>query len=234
MFKRTEPSSSASTLLSNDAGDSSEASSSKQRTISVCTNKQLVTKAKIIWALDVVMSKYSFNSSSNRSDLFITMFPDSGIAINFSCGKTKLRFIVKFGIAPYFVELLNSQLKYLEYFVALFDESFNCVAKKKQMDLHIRFWDTNKDVVATRYYSSEFLGKSSANDICSHFEQCLGPLEKEKLQVSSDVPNVNLIFFKGVTEKRKDEELNQLIDLGTCGLHTVHNAFKHGEKASDW
>ena len=103
------------------------------------------------------------------------------------------------------------------------------------MDLHIRFWDSNKDVVATRYYSSEFLGKSSANDICSHCEQCLGPLEKEKLlQVSSDGPNVNLLFLKVLTEKCKNEELTQLIDLGTCGLHTAHNAFKHGEKASDW
>ena len=51
---------------------------------------------------------------------------------------------MKFEIAPYFVELLNSQLKNVEYFVALFDESFNFVAKKKnkkqkQMDLHIQF-----------------------------------------------------------------------------------------------
>ena len=93
------------------------------------------------------------------------------------------------------------------------------------MDFHIRFWDSSKDVVATRYYSSEFLGKSCANDICSHFEQYLGPLEKEKLrQVSSDGPNVNLLFLKLRTEKREDEELSQLIDLGTCGLHTAHNA----------
>ena len=60
------------------------------------------------------------------------MFPDNGIAKNFSCGKTKYWFIVKFGIAPYFVELLNSHLKDLEYFVVLFDEYFNCVAKKKK------------------------------------------------------------------------------------------------------
>ena len=72
---------------------------------------------------------------------------------------------MKFGIAPYFVELFNSQLKDLKYFVALFDESFNCVEKKKKIDLHIRLWDSNKDVVAKRYYSSESLGKSSANDI---------------------------------------------------------------------
>ena len=37
---------------------------------------------------------------------------------------------MKFGIAPYFVELLNSLLKDVEYFVASIDESFNCVAKK--------------------------------------------------------------------------------------------------------
>ena len=40
--------------------------------------------------------------------------------------------MVKFGIAPYFVKLLNSQLKNLQYFVALFNESFNYVAKKKK------------------------------------------------------------------------------------------------------
>ena len=45
---------------------------------------------------------------------------------------------------------------------------------------------------------------------------------------------MNLLFLKILAEKHKDEELSQLIDLGTCGLHTVHNAFKHGEKASDW
>ena len=43
-FKCTEPSSSA--LLSNDVGNSSEVLSSKQTTISLCTNKQLFTKAE--------------------------------------------------------------------------------------------------------------------------------------------------------------------------------------------
>ena len=54
-FKCTEPSSSASTLLSNNAGDSSDASSSKQTVISICTNKQLVTKAEVMWVLDVCL-----------------------------------------------------------------------------------------------------------------------------------------------------------------------------------
>ena len=69
-FKHMEPPSSALTLLSNDAGDSIEALYSKERTTSISTNKQLVTKAEIIWTLDVVISKYTFNLSSNKSDLF--------------------------------------------------------------------------------------------------------------------------------------------------------------------
>ena len=29
-------------------------------------------------------------------------------------------------------------------------------------------------------------------------------------------------------------EFSQLIHIGTCGLHTLHNAFSHGAKASSW
>ena len=41
--------------------------------------------AEIMWSIDVVSSNYSFNSVSNKSDLFCKMFPDSKIAENFSC-----------------------------------------------------------------------------------------------------------------------------------------------------
>ena len=27
---------------------------------------------------------------------------------------------------------------------------------------------------------------------------------------------------------------SQFVDIGTCGLHTLHNSMKHGEKASGW
>ena len=172
-FKHTKPSSSASTLLSNDVGDSSEASSSKQTTISICTNKQLVRKAEIIWALDVVMSKYLFNSSSNKSDLFTTMFPDSGIAKNFSCGKTKCGFIVKFGIAPYSVELMNSQLKDLKYFVALFDESFNCVAKKTKWTCIFDFGILTKTLWLQ--------GAKVQNSLVSHLQMIYAPISNSVL-----------------------------------------------------
>ena len=67
------------------------------------------------------------------------------------------------------------------------------------------------------------------------FEQCLKKLENNKLiLVSSDGPNVNLAFFNILNNKRSDDELSQLINIGTCGLHTLRNSFKQDEKTSGW
>ena len=54
------------------------------------------------------------------------------------------------------------------------------------------------------------------------------------LQVSSDGPNVNLSFIDLLEEDRNEKELSQFVYIGTCGVHTLHNSLKHGEKASGW
>ena len=79
-----------------------EISTLKQTYIVDVNGKQLATKAEIM-SIDVTLSNYSFNSGSNKSDLFCKMFPDSNIAENFSCGKTKFSYVVCFCLAPYFL-----------------------------------------------------------------------------------------------------------------------------------
>ena len=79
------------------------------------------------------------------------------------------------------------------------------------------------------------MGKASAEDVFSKFNDCLSSLDRSKiLQVSSDGPNVNLAFLNLVHENRKDDLLDPLIDIGTCSLHTLHRSFQTGEKATDW
>ena len=46
----------------------------KQSTIFSCSSQQQIAQAEVIWAIDVVLTKCSFNSSSNKSNLFTTMF----------------------------------------------------------------------------------------------------------------------------------------------------------------
>ena len=163
------------------------------------------------------------------------MFPDSNIAKTFACGKTKYSYIVTYGLAPYFKSLLNDTLSSLDCFVAMFDEFYNKISKQGQMDLHVRFWDIESNCVATWYFNSKFHGKAAAQDIYEKFNECISELDENKLlQVSSDGPNVNLVFLDLLNEHRSDNELSRLINIGTCGHHTTHNSMKYGENSSGW
>ena len=35
-------------------------------------------------------------------------------------------------------------------------------------------------------------------------------------------------------EVKKDKNVKALFEIGTCGLHAMHGAFKHGRNASGW
>ena len=131
--------------------------------------------------------------------------------------------------------ILDDIISSLDTYVALFDELFNKSVKKGQMDLHVHFWDKEKCCVITHYYNSEFLGKASAQDLYEKFISCLLEIESDKLlQVSSDGLNINLAFLDILNRFTEDNEQPHLVDIGTCRLYTLHNAFMNGEKASGW
>ena len=98
------------------------------------------------------------------------MFKDSKIAEKFTCGSTKCSYIINFGIAPYFRLLLQDALNNAPYHVCSFDECYNDVIKKGQTDMHTRFWDNSTNLVSTRYFNSEFLGKAAATDLHAKFQ----------------------------------------------------------------
>ncbi|KAK9955915.1 hypothetical protein ABG768_015756 [Culter alburnus] len=110
----------------------------------------------------------------------------------------------------------------------MFDESLNHTSKKKQLDIHVRFW--NDDKVHSRYLGSHFIGHSMAQDLLKHFKECVQKLNLSRLvSVSMDGPNVNLKFFE-LLQSDLNEMYGgaQLVSVGSCGLHTLHNAFKAG------
>ena len=105
--------------------------------------KTATLKAEIIWSSEVLMSNYSFNSCANKSDLFAVVFEDSQIAQSFSLGSTKLSYNITFRLGPY-VKNLES-VDEVKYYFLSFDESYNRIMKKGQMDLLIRFRDSAQD-----------------------------------------------------------------------------------------
>ena len=83
------------------------------------------------------------------------MFPDSQIAKKFSLGKTKCAYLISFGLAPYFKNLLLERVKNSQDYVLLFDESLNKTTQQKQLDVYVRYW--NDGLVKTRFLTAEFI-----------------------------------------------------------------------------
>ena len=153
----------------------------KQQSIDGFILNDAVIDAEIYWILETVAQKYSYNSNEKKKFLFAVMFQNSDVAKRITCGSTKSSDVVNFGIAPYFRSLLEESLKFARFYVSCFDESHNDVFKKGQMDMYIRFWKEDTNMVETRYYNTEFLGKAAATDIYEKFKKCLSSLDPNKM-----------------------------------------------------
>ncbi|XP_035204497.1 uncharacterized protein LOC118179433 [Stegodyphus dumicola] len=77
------------------------------------------------------------------------MFPDSVIARNVSFSERKFAYLCHFGLKPYFQSLIYDELKNISHL--LFDETLNKRNKKEQLDLHIRYCQSDQNQVVTQF-----------------------------------------------------------------------------------
>ncbi len=162
------------------------------------------------------------------------MFPDSDIASSFQCGETKSSYLTVFGIAPFCKSLLMDRIRSLkDGCVLLSDERLNRKTQTKQMDIHLRFWDNN--AVVTCYFTSEFMGHATAEDMVEVFHKSTEGLNyKGLVQLSMDGPNVNF-KFQDLIQTELERDVNTVyLNVGSCGLHILHGTFKKGADASNW
>ena len=104
-------------------------------------------------ALKSVMSYFFYSSALDITDVFKAMFPDSIIAQHMSCGPTKLSYLISFGIAPYFMDLLLKELKDAPCFVISL--------MSLSMNLKRSGWTFKVCEVKSRYLSSGFRAYNS-------------------------------------------------------------------------
>ena len=150
--------------------DPNKENSKVQATIDSLLIKDNTVKAEIRWALESLMSNYSYNSCSCKSELFSAMFSDSDIAEQFSMGKTKCAYHVTHGIAPYFKSKFIESSQLLLFHSVSFDESYNDAIKRGQMDLHIRYWDSETDRVRQVFLWERHLQKMYLNILIPQFK----------------------------------------------------------------
>ena len=75
-----------------DQSTDQEKSATLEQQMEMYFTGESLVKAEILWAIKNVMSYFSFRASSDIRGLFQNMFPDSVIAKNFACGKTKINY----------------------------------------------------------------------------------------------------------------------------------------------
>ena len=57
-----------------------------------------------------------------------------------------------------------------KFIVKSFDESFNEVISKGQVDVLVRFWNTTENRVSTHYVNSVFMGNVTAANVLENYE----------------------------------------------------------------
>ena len=169
-----------------------------------------------------------------KKDRIVIIFPDSQIAKSFQISKTKCSYYIMYDLAPYKEELIQ-KVKASPNYSILLDESLNYCLQDEQLDVQIRFWDKETILVQTRYFDSQFFKRPNADNLFSEMLSSTSSLsEKNMLVLSMDGPNTNWSVFEMLNAHREKNELPQILEIGSCGLHVIHGAFQTGVKATGW
>ena len=81
-------------------------SSTSQQLLKTHVTVESVIKVEVLGSMKSVLSDFSFGGSSHMGGFLQNMIPESAIAKKFACGKTKMNYLIYFGIEPYFIEKL--------------------------------------------------------------------------------------------------------------------------------
>jgi len=98
----------------------------------------------------------------------------------------------------------------------------------------VRYWNTDENVVKSLYRGSQFLGHITAEELRQVFLKGTEKLPLNKLiLVSMDGPRVNWKLLN-LLRGHIGEVSPALLDIGSCGLHTLHDAFHVACESTDW
>ena len=182
---------------------------------------------KIVWTLKCAMHGYSCNSNCDMNEIVRVIFPDSNISNRYQMGTDKIRYLVNWGLAPYFKDNLVEDVNRSKFLSVDFDKSLNQITQTCQMDITVRFWDVNR--VQVRYWDSSFMGHTAAINLLQHFTNITEPMNQSSIiHLSMDGPSLNHKFYRDLKEYREMEKLPEVINFESCNLNILHREFKSG------
>ena len=192
-----------------------------------------VKKSEILLAVHSILTYATQRTMEKCVKLTKVLFLDSKIPQQLELGRTKLGYLLQFGLAPHYKEQLFSSLLLATGFapklcILLRRGIYNYISKRKQMDVHVLYFHEEKQQVIRSYIGSHFLGHAITEEIFQLIQAVHGKvgLTHNLVQVSMGGPNVNWKTVEIVKEYREhnDPDGPDLIEIGSCGLHVLHGA----------
>ena len=103
------------------------------------------------------------------------------------------------------------------------------------MDVNLRYWNDEKNIVGTSYLDSKVLLRPNAENLkCELVASITGVDMAKFLQLSMDGPNTNWNVLNLVSNHLVESGYKNLIGIGNCSLRTVHGAFQTGATKTGW
>ena len=219
-----EQRSSTSTVIDDDGAQSSTSASahmvpaaSAHATAASPASAEIALNAEIRWALKCVMSHFSYRSNVDNGLLFQAMAPGYEPFKHFKMSKDKVRYLIVYGLAPFFKSILLDTLNRSPFLTLMFDESLNYNVQANQMDIQIRYWDPIDGKAVTQYVDSKFIQRGNADNLSSALKKFVAEeIEAKKMiALSMDGPTVNWNVLTQINKHRNDfSELHDLADIG--------------------
>ena len=87
----------------------------------------------------------------------------------------------------------------------------------------------------SRYFSSAFLTHGTTEDLKTNCEKTVAIfLLTKRLQIPTEGSYFNQKFYSHFSEHHDDPDNTELIDIGLCGFHVLHDVFQSGNKFVGW
>ena len=168
------------------------------------------------------MSHFSLCSCLDLNTLFQDLFSDSEVAKKLHFSKTKIGCFITFGISSYFRSFALQDIQRSPLFSLMFDESLNKIFQEEQMHLHIRYWNNALGIAYHIYFHLYFMFRTNANNLVEALETSLININMTSMtHLSIDGQNTNWAAFEKIHQTRQMKERACLVNLQSCGFHTL-------------
>lgn len=184
--------------------------------------RENVPKAEMLFTLSVVASSLPYTLADVATATYPHIFPYSQIAEAFKCGCKKGCYILSDDLGQYFKG--NVAEEFAEpgvLYTVMIDETPLPEMKVQQLDVFVQYFSVKAQNLVVEHLQSFHMGHTTADELFTCLDDSLGELLKNNLLCFfSDGPNV----MKCLKRKVKAELSRNMINIGECGLHKVHNA----------